>query len=119
MHCGQKGDLRLLSRESRSQTDVSNALGEAAHDVRPAPRLVAVAGLLAAHHSSPCPRHQLGPWLRVTPLQEALAKHTCASTQYCSSIEESFLDIRVVLWLLSHVLEVGSPENAHVFQGLI
>ena len=56
----QEGDLPLLSRESRSQTHVPYALGEAPHDVRPAFGLAAMVGVLAAHHTRPGAGDQLG-----------------------------------------------------------
>ena len=41
-------------------------MGEAAHDVRPAVGLGALARVLATRHPSPCTGHQLGPRPGVT-----------------------------------------------------
>ena len=65
VHRREEADLSLLSREGGLKAHVSQPLGEAPHDVRPAAGLAALACLLAAHH--PCPRagDQLGPWLGI------------------------------------------------------
>ena len=39
VHRWKEANMPLLPRESRSEADVPNAVGEAAHDVRPAARL--------------------------------------------------------------------------------
>ena len=75
MHRWKEANVPLLPRESRSEADVPNAVGEAAHDVRPAARLGeiqqgredkglellvaagALAGLLAACDSAPGAGH--------------------------------------------------------------
>ena len=53
---------RLIDLEN-----VSDPLGEAPHDVRPAAGLGTVVGLLAARHPSPRAGDQLGPRPRVGP----------------------------------------------------
>ena len=71
VYCGQKRDVSLLPRKGRSQANVPEPVGEAAHDVRSAFGLVAVVGLLATHHSGSRPRNQLGPGSRVVPSSSA------------------------------------------------
>ena len=65
MHCWQERDLSVLPREGRSQENVSNPLGKAAHDVRPVAGLVALVSVLAANNSCYGPRHKLDTWTRI------------------------------------------------------
>ena len=54
--------MSVLSRKSRSQKNVPNALGEASYDVWPIVRLVEMVSLLAANYTGARPRDQLDTW---------------------------------------------------------
>merc|ERR1712150_132877 len=53
---GKKTNMSVLSRKSRSQKNVPNALGEASYDVWPIVRLVEMVSLLAANYTGARPR---------------------------------------------------------------
>ena len=65
VHRGQEADVPILPREGRPEAYVPQPVGKAAHDVRPAARLVEVARVLAADNTRPRAGHQLGPWTRM------------------------------------------------------
>ena len=106
MHRRQKTDLSLLPRKSGFKTNVSQPLGEASHDVRPAFGLAAMVGLLATNHISPRPGHQLG-------LRPRIARLTTRGKKLHFQDPTAADPIEPLDWVLGQNLTVEPRNSGH------